>query len=72
MAQAWEGREITRWKSRKSLWNKSTIVSLCTTLPTGAVHPLFTLELPMTRTPEEVAQAASTYMMLLNLQRKED
>lgn len=69
----WVGREITGWKARKTLWNKSTVITLYTLLASApnTEHALFTVTLGP-ETPEgEIETAAMTYMMLLNLQRKE-
>lgn len=74
MAQEWSGREITGWSVRASLWTRCNVVSLLASVPTarrGALA-LFTVELPLTLTAEEIAQSASTYMTLLNLRRKEN
>ena len=73
MAREWSGREIVGWKVRPSLWTRCNVVSLLASVPTApnGMLPLFTVELPSTLTPEETEQSASTYMMLLNIRRKE-
>ena len=68
----WQGREITSWAKRISLWDKMITVSFYVELSSSAAKlPTFTLALKPPLTDEEVTNAAETYMMLLNLARTE-
>jgi hypothetical protein len=72
VGREWVGREITGWSKRTSLWDKMITVSFHIDLTSSLSKlPMFTLALKPPLTDEEVAMAAETYMMLLNLQRKE-
>ena len=67
----WHGRELTGYMVRKSLWSKDTLVSFYWTDGRQIQHNVFTLHLDLKLPPPEVARAASTYMMLLNLARQQ-
>lgn len=68
----WMGNELKGWTKRVSLWDKMITVSFY--IETDATHtrmPLFTLALTPPLTDEEVATAADTYLVLLNMVREE-
>ena len=72
MEAPWHGRALTSWSSRKSLWVRGIVISFYVEMNTISVKlPTFTLTLSDGTTPEEVTTAAETYMMLLNLRRKD-
>lgn len=72
MASPWLGRELVGWSKRFSNWDKMITVSFYVELSSNmAKLPTFTLSLKPPLTDDEVARAADTYMMLLNLARKE-
>ena len=68
----WRGREIVGWTKRYSNWDKMITISFHVVMNTGTANlPIFTLALKPPLTDEEVANAADTYMMLLNLARED-
>jgi hypothetical protein len=72
VAAPWLGRELVGWNKRYSNWDKMITVSFHVELSTNmAKLPTFTLALKPPLTDDEVARAADTYMMLLNLARTE-
>ncbi|CAB4241126.1 hypothetical protein UFOVP228_28 [uncultured Caudovirales phage] len=68
----WQGRELVGWNKRYSNWDKMITVTFYVDLSSSqAKLPTFTLSLKPPLTDEEVANAADTYMLLLNLARTE-
>ena len=68
----WQGRELVSWAKRFSNWDKMITVTFYVELSsTNNPLPTFTLALKPPLTDEDVANAADTYMMLLNLARTE-
>ena len=66
----WKGKEIGSWNQWRSNWDKMITVAFYAEAGTIKL-PTFTLALDPETPPEEVARAAETYMMLLNLARVE-
>lgn len=72
MAHQWVGRDLVKWKAQKSLWDKGTHINFYSNLNASLTTlPMFKLTLAADLSEEDVAQAAETYMMLLNLRRVE-
>lgn len=73
MSTEWRGREITEFVIRKTNWTKGYNVLFFCKLKDEQPSRLheFTLWLDDSHTREEVEQAASIYMMSLNLRRIE-
>jgi hypothetical protein len=73
IGKEWTGREITFWTKRVSLWDKAIKVSFNARLSSeaSAYLPLFYLTLDPALSEADVALAADSYMMMLNLRRKE-
>lgn len=70
MAQSWRGREITGYTVRKTLWNKTALVLFYVDMTsTSNKLPVFSLQLRLPLTDDDIKTAADTYMMLLNLRR---
>lgn len=70
MEKAWSGREITGYTIRKTLWNKTALVRFHVDMSTSARKlPVFSLQLALPMTDEDIDNAAQTYMMLLNMRR---
>ena len=71
MSLEWHGRELAGYMERGSLWTKTQRVTFYGLSPTARhIHEFYVL-LDNALTKEEVAQAAETYMMALNLRRVE-
>lgn len=72
IAKEWRGREITGYVVRKSLWDKSARINFHVdmTSSTGKL-PIFSLQLKLPLTDEELHTAAETYMTLLNMARRD-
>lgn len=72
MDRPWHGRELTSWTPRKSVWGHVVIVQFYVELSVGSARlPTFSLTLKQPITDAEIADAANTYIMLLNLRRKD-
>lgn len=70
MEKTWSGREITGYAVRKTLWNKTALVKFHVDMADGRRKlPIFSLQLALPMTDEDIDNAAQTYMMLLNLRR---
>lgn len=72
MERQWTGREITGYTVRKTLWNKTALIKFYVDMSsTSGKLPIFSLQLALPLTDEEITNAADTYMMLLNLRRRD-
>lgn len=70
MDSPWRGREISGYTVRKTLWNKTALILFYVDMSsTASKLPIFSLQLALPLTDEEIKTAADTYMMLLNLRR---
>lgn len=70
MEAPWRGREISGYTVRKTLWNKTALILFYVDMSsTTSKLPVFSLQLALPLTDEEIKTAADTYMMLLNLRR---
>lgn len=66
----WPGREITGYAIRKTLWNHTVRINFHVDMTsTVGKLPIFSLQLALPMTDEEIHTAAETYMTLLNLAR---
>lgn len=72
MDSPWRGREISGYTVRKTLWNKTALILFYVDMSsTASKLPIFSLQLALPLTDDEIKTAADTYMMLLNLRRTE-
>ena len=70
MERTWSGREITGYTIRKTLWNKTALIKFFVDLNSSTNKlPIFSLQLALPMDDADIAAAAETYMLLLNLRR---
>ena len=71
MDRMWYGRELDGYRVRKSLWDKTALITFYCTVQTMSPKemPAFTLRLKLPLTDEEIATTADSYLMILNMRR---
>lgn len=70
MSKEWSGAELTIYDWRVSHWSKTIVVRFFVAAPPYGISA-FTLHLTPPLSDDEVRQIAETYMMVLNMRRRE-
>jgi len=69
MSYEWQGRELTHFTIRRTLWGARTVVWFQFKLVMGGHYTEFILSLSPDFTDEEVNAMCENYMLILNMRR---